>query len=780
MTRFFSATRFGFFIWALWATLCAFLLDHNMRVISDLTAFLPNKQSLMEQVLLQQMRAGPASRIILASLGDQSETQLAHCSKALDSALVNVPGIVSIDNGQDFEGVLTKLELQLFRYQYLLSPETLSERFTRDALKDALSHDLDLLRSPVSSFEKKWILQDPLGIWIHLLHDWLWKKGPDTRHGVWFSKDGTRALMLIKTQAAGFDIDQQADLEHALKVAYANLPDCRGSTLELGGVGPLSVKADELTRGDAESLSLLNTLMVLILLFWVYRSLRLLILGFLPLATGLLTGVTVVTWLYGSVHAVSLAFGATLLGVAADYPNHFFSHLDAHPDSPQRTLRSIWPTLRLGILTNILGFSGMFFSGFDGLAQIAILASSGLAAAGITTRYVLPSFLPNTPAKFNFPKGFSGIFEWMTAFKAARWTPFIFLSGAIFLFLFSGAPLWNDDIESLSPVPPKAKQATEAMQVEMGVPDLRSLIMIQGQSESAVLERSEQLLPILNHLVSTGTIAGYDTISHYLPSQNTQILRQHQLPTRQKLESDIQPISIQQGFIPHAFQGFIDLVDQSKRLSPIDSHFLAETVLNDRVQNLLIRLDHEWVGLIPLYDIKDSKPILEAITRLEMPDVQYADLKETSSKMLEHYRIEALNLLAVSGLLILLVLSLGLGSSIKALKVLVPMLLASGTTACVMAVLFSGLNLFHLVSLMLVMGLSLDQALFFQRSSEHREERIRTLQSLLVCSLSSILAFGSLALSSTNVLKSIGETISLGALLAILFAAAWSSRHENG
>ena len=103
------------------------------------------------------------------------------------------------------------------------------------------------------------------------------------------------------------------------------------------------------------------------------------------------------------------------------------------------------------------------------------------------------------------------------------------------------------------------------------------------------------------------------------------------------------------------------------------------------------------------------------------------------------------------------------------------MLLASGTTACLMAVLFSGLNLFHLVSLLLVMGLSLDQALFFQRSSEHHEERIRTMQSLLICSLSSILAFGSLALSSTNVLKSIGETISIGAMLAILFAAAWSS-----
>ncbi len=775
MTAYLASKRLGGLIWLLWVSLCLFLLARDMRVISDLTAFLPSNKSLIEQVLVRQMKEGPASRMILVGLGNQTEESLASCSRALKSSLAKSPGIVSVENGQHLQAVLRQLELQLFHYQYLLSPEIHPDLFSRTSLKAALSRDLDLLKSPASSFEKRWLLQDPLGLWIHLLRDWLWQKGPDTRHGVWFSADHSRAMVLIKTQAAGFNVDQQAELEHTIQVAFKEQPDCQGSSLQLGGVGPLSLTADTLTRRDAEILSLLNTLMVLILLFLVYRSPRLLMLGFLPLATGLLTGVAVVIWLYGSLHAISLAFGATLLGVAADYPNHFFSHLDAQTGSPERTLRSIWPTLRLGILTNILGFSGMFFSGFEGLAQIAILASSGLAAAGLTTRYVLPLFLPNTQRSFCFPKGFSRIFESMMAFKSARWLPVLFLFSALTLFFFSGTPLWNDDIESLSPVPVKAKQATEAMQIEMGVPDLRSLILIQGQSESEVLERSEQLLPVLDHLVLEGKIAGYDAISRYLPSLHTQVERIKSLPDRQVLETNIRWASKQMGFIPNAFQDFLNLVDESKKLSPIDSRLLGQTIMNERIQNLLMRLDQDWVGLVPLYDIKDPMAVPEVIEKQKIPGIQYADLKETSSKMLERYRHEALGLLALSGILIFLVLSLGLGSSIKALKVLVPMLLASGTTACLMAVLFSGLNLFHLVSLLLVMGLSLDQALFFQRSSEHHEERIRTMQSLLICSLSSILAFGSLALSSTNVLKSIGETISIGAMLAILFAAAWSS-----
>jgi len=86
------------------------------------------------------------------------------------------------------------------------------------------------------------------------------------------------------------------------------------------------------------------------------------------------------------------------------------------------------------------------------------------------------------------------------------------------------------------------------------------------------------------------------------------------------------------------------------------------------------------------------------------------------------------------------------------------------------------LNLYHLVSLLLVMGLSLDQALFFNRDAADPAERRRTLLSLLICSSSSILAFGTLAFSSINILQAIGATVALGAVLAIGFAALLAQR----
>ena len=52
------------------------------------------------------------------------------------------------------------------------------------------------------------------------------------------------------------------------------------------------------------------------------------------------------------------------------------------------------------------------------------------------------------------------------------------------------------------------------------------------------------------------------------------------------------------------------------------------------------------------------------------------------------------------------------------------------------------LTLFHLVALILAAGLGLDYALFFEHAGDDREEQLRTLHALLVCSAMTLLVFG--------------------------------------
>jgi predicted exporter len=84
------------------------------------------------------------------------------------------------------------------------------------------------------------------------------------------------------------------------------------------------------------------------------------------------------------------------------------------------------------------------------------------------------------------------------------------------------------------------------------------------------------------------------------------------------------------------------------------------------------------------------------------------------------------------------------------------------------------LTLFHLVALILAAGLGLDYALFFEHAGDDRDDQLRTLHALIVCSLMTLLVFFLLALSSIPVLRAIGVTVTVGVVgnfvLALLIA----------
>src|SRR4029079_4324802 len=145
---------------------------------------------------------------------------------------------------------------------------------------------------------------------------------------------------------------------------------------------------------DALYFSVIATSLVAALLLLLYRSLRVLLLGLLPVASGALAGSGADSLGCGSVHGITLGFGATLIGEGVDYAIYLFTQI-APGTTPEKTLDRIWPTLRLGVLTSICGFSAMLLSSFPGLAQLGLFSIAGLIVAVAVTRYVLPILLPS-------------------------------------------------------------------------------------------------------------------------------------------------------------------------------------------------------------------------------------------------------------------------------------------------------------------------------------------------------------------------------------------------
>ena len=74
---------------------------------------------------------------------------------------------------------------------------------------------------------------------------------------------------------------------------------------------------------------------------------------------------------------------------------------------------------------------------------------------------------------------------------------------------------------------------------------------------------------------------------------------------------------------------------------------------------------------------------------------------------------------------------------------------------------------------LLVLGIGLNYALFLEAAGLEPERRERVRQALALCVATTVLTFGLLAASATPVLRAIGATVALGALLALILAAVW-------
>ena len=90
------------------------------------------------------------------------------------------------------------------------------------------------------------------------------------------------------------------------------------------------------------------------------------------------------------------------------------------------------------------------------------------------------------------------------------------------------------------------------------------------------------------------------------------------------------------------------------------------------------------------------------------------------------------------------------------------------------------LTLFHLVALLLVVGVGTNYALFFNQPQPGRDERALMLLSLAVASSATLISALALAGSGTPVLRAIGTTVAIGIVYALALAALLAPHSNSG
>lgn len=745
----------------LWLALLLFggwWLSQRLALSGDLRKFMPEARTPAQKLLLDELGEGPGSRLLLVAISGARPEALAAQSQAMRASLANDKRFTFVANGGEVG--LDAIPERLRPYRYLLSPALDSERFDADTLRDELQQRVQDLGSPASALIEPLLPSDPTLETLKLAESWQPANAPQRLYDVWFDAKGREALLAVQTVAPGFDPTGQQAAVNALQGAFAKAKGSSGTRMELSGPGAFSVEIGGRTQREASWIGSFDTIGLVLLLVLAYRSWKQPLFGVLPLASAGLAGLGAVAWWFaGGVHGITVAFGFTLIGVVQDYPIHLFSHQRAGI-TPWQNARAIWPTLATGVASTCIAYVTFLLSGVDGLQQLAVFTIVGLLTAALTTRLLLPALLdpsPRDPASWPWVEKLWNTIERVPRPRPRWWALFAALAFACIA--LPRAPFWQNDLSKLTPVPPAALARDAQLRSELGAPDVRYLLAIRGADAESVLEQSEALRPALDAQVANGNLASYDMAARYLPSAKTQRQRQSRIPDAMQAQSALADALQELPFRGDAFAPFLADLEVARKAPPLRSADLAGTPLEASVSGLLLQQADDVTALVSLSGIRDPS----ALAKLAAAHgAELLDLKDASESLVIAYRERVLWALAGAAVLLALTVWLALRAPRRVLRVLLPMALTTLLILAVLRMLGVELTLFHLVALILAAGLGLDYALFFDHAGDDHADQLRTLHALVVCSLTTLLVFLLLALSSIPVLRAIGSTVTIG------------------
>jgi predicted exporter len=759
----------------------------HARYITDLSAFLPAHPTPQQRILVEQLRDGPASRLLLVGIEGGSRLARAAVSIDMGQRLRADPEFASVNNGQ--EASAERDREFLFAHRYLLSDAVDARHFSAAGLETAMRDTVADLASPEGLIIKSLVPHDPTGETLHIIDGLSRLPAPHLQDGVWASGDGKRALLLAQTAAAGSDTDAQEHAIGAVQAAFDTAVRDVGASaqpLELrqSGPGVFAVASRAGIERAVVRLSIASSALIVLILLTVYRSLPALLLGLLPVATGALVGIAAVALIFGAVHGITLGFGVTLIGESVDYSIYFFVQSARGEAGAASWQRRLWPTMRLGMLTSVCGFASLLPSGFPGLAQLGAYSISGLLAAAAVTRFVLPELLPRHFAIRDLAPLGARMTAWMEPARRSRarvpWALAVVLAGiALGVLMMARTTLWNRDLSRLSTASPAQDRIDAELRADLGAPDSLDLVVISGASVEAVLRGAERTALALAPLTDAHVIGGIDSPSNYLPSLATQAARRDSLPPAAELRDNLDRAARGLGLDSRELTPFLDDVEAARHAPLLKPDDLSGTSLAAGLDALLMHSGGRWSALLPLRaapgsasDI-DLAPVRAALAAAgdESASVYLLDLKRESDALYDEYLQEAMRLSLAGLAAIVALLWFALRSLKRAALVLAPLVLAVLTVAAVLALCGVELTILHLVGMLLIVAVGSNYALFFDRRKGGDRGGPLTVASLALANLCTVIGFGLLCFSGVPVLEALGTTVAPGAFLALLYAA---------
>ena len=259
----------------------------------------------------------------------------------------------------------------------------------------------------------------------------------------------------------------------------------------------------------------------------------------------------------------------------------------------------------------------------------------------------------------------------------------------------------------------------------------------------------------LEKLIQNGLLEGYQALSLFLPS----LKRQQENATMVRRLYDEQ------------LKSFYDMVNLSEEqvLVAQNSMVQASEMYLTSADWLQQHSSENWKTLIVAEDDGAAATVIRFTGALNQPvkqilndiaetvtGVTYVDKVKNVSDLMASYRTQIIYWITIAYFCVFMILLYRYKYQVW--RIVLPPLLASVFSLAIISELGQGINLFHLMALILVLGIGLDMGIFLMET----EDAPYTWLAVSLSAYTSLLAFGMLAWSETPVLHHFGLAVLTG------------------
>jgi len=742
----------------------------RIRMEENIEAMLPDRGSEVAADFRLLQNAPFARKVVITlraegEAGTDTLTEAAdRLADALDPALF---GRVASGPEAQIQGrLLVWLEDALPSLLTAEDLEALAAGLEDDGVHRRLQENYERLLAPEGWALKEVIRRDPLSLYrtglkklsyINLI--------PQMRlvNNHFVSADGNSALLVAETPVPMTDSAGARKLVAGFEEAVRRaVPSGIDATLIAGHRYTLANA--EAIRGDLWRILTGSTLAILALFFCFLRSLRAGYVFLVPVAVVCIAAVAV-SFFFPTVSAVTIGFGAVLLGITVDFGLHVYFALRRGGASPETIIGEVARPVLFGGLTTVAGFAVLLFSDLPGQRQLAVFSIAGIGAALLLSLLVLPHLIPAAGAG----EGTIGCAPF--ARKPGRRWPV--LSAWLLLLVLCGWQSthlrFNGDLRRMSLVPAELAAAESDLRRTWGDFRGQAMIWAWGVDLEEALAANGRLFSLLQ---KEQLEEGLVSLAPLLPSSEEQQTNRLRWQTFWRSErgsrilAELRRESAALGFSERAFAPFFEAL--AVQGSPVTLQGMREAGLGSLVESLV----SDGEGGAQVLTLVPDRPELADLVEAQMPDAvrlvsQGRFRREVGAAIgRDFFRFILLASMSVAALLVVL-----FRQADKVVAAAVPVVTGLLVMFGAMGALGLEFNLFNVIASILVIGLGVDYGIFMVCKTTEGLDRA-TGRAVLVSGLTTLAGFGALVIARHPALHSIGVTVLLGIGSAIP-AALW-------